>query len=198
MKIKTLVISLVIIIVIGFSGYFILSHRDITKNMMTQIYNTQTNISDKENTKSNSVLPLTNSDYVIMDDKNYIELNGKYEEIKTDNKITETITPNENHAYYAYVYEDFKILSGGDIIAAIDLTTSVFQTSRGVKLGDEISEVVEKYGKSYMDKAEYDEEYEIPGYYEYYYYDSKNTISKYITFFFDKNNKIIGIRLEIL
>ena len=197
MKIKPLVIRLAIIIVIGFSGCFIFFHKDITKDEIIQINTDDKNISVKENLKSNSILPLTNRDFVIKDDDNYIELDGKFEELKTDKKLTETITPNENHAYYVYVYEDFKILSGGEIIASIDLTTPTFQTSRGVKLGDEISEVIEKYGKLYMEKAEYDEDNEIPGYYEYA-YDSKNTISKYITFFFDKSNEIVGVRLEIL
>jgi hypothetical protein len=192
MKIKPLVISLAIIIVMGFGGYFILGQRDIAKDEISQINAENKNLSDNEDTKSSSVLPLSNSDFVIMDDNNYIELNGKYEELITDNKITETIEPNEIHTYYIYVYENFKILSDGNEIAWIDLTTPVFQTSRGIKLGDAISKVIKKYGNTNMDKTQYDEENDIPGQYMYSY------DGKFITFFFDKNNKIVGIRLEIL
>lgn len=178
--------------VIGSGIYFKFNHKNNTNDEIAQIYTDNTNINEKDNTKSNSVLPLTNSDFVIIDDKNYIELNGKYKVLKTDKKIKETIQPDENHAYYIYVYEDFKIYSDGNEITSIDLTTPVFQTSRGIRLGDEILKVIEKYGNTYMEKTQYDEEYDIPGQCIYYY------DGKVITFFFDKNNKIIGIRLEIL
>lgn len=191
MKIKP-IICLVIIIVIGLGVNFKFSHKNNSNDEMAQINTDNTNINEKENTKSNSVLPLTNSDFVIMNDKNYIELDGKYKDFKTDKKVKETKQPDENHAYYIYVYEDFKIHSDGDEIASIDLKTSVFQTSRGIKLGDTILKVIEKYGNTYMEKTQCDEEYDIPGQLIYSY------DGKFITFFFDKNNKIVGIRLEIL
>lgn len=192
MKINPLVISVAIIIVIGFSGYFILSYKDISKDEISQICTNNTNINYEENSKLNTILPLTNNDFVIMDDNNNIELNGKYEDLLTDKKIKKIITPNENHVYYIYVYEDFNILSGGDEIGSIDLTTPVFQTSRGIKLGDTISSVIEKYGNANMSKEEYDEKHDIPGCYMYSYH------GKFISFFFDKNSKIVRIRLEVL
>ncbi len=76
MKIK-LIICLVIIMVIGLGVYFKFSHKNNTNDEIAQIYIDNTNINDKENAESSSVLPLTNSDFVIMDDKNYIGLNGK-------------------------------------------------------------------------------------------------------------------------
>jgi hypothetical protein len=65
----------------------------------------------------------------------------------------------------------------------IDLTSSVFQTSRGIKIGDSLSKVIEKYGKTEIYNLS-----DSPNYYEYSY------SSDFITFFIDKNEKVIGLR----
>lgn len=147
-----------------------------------------------ENDEIESIAPLANEDFVIKDKYCNIELGGKYGDIKTNDKIIEIVPANENHIYDIYKFENFQILTqpGGDasgIIASIDLTTPIIQTSRGISVGDNIQEVVEKYGKP--DESSIADSI-APG--QYVYQDD----GKYITFFVDETGKIELIRFEIV
>lgn len=71
----------------------------------------------------------------------------------------------------------------GNSIWSIRLLTSDFETSRGVKIGDSISKVFEKYGVIDSDDPD-----------SYYYSQDRRGL----TFYVDKNQKIIGITLEEL
>lgn len=146
-----------------------------------------------ENDELESIATLANEDFVIKDNYNNIELGGKYGDLKTNDKIIEIVPANENHIYDIYVFENFKIISqpGGDadsIIGSIDLTTLIIQTPRGISVGDNIQDVVEKYGKP--DESSKADSI-APGQYVYQY------DGKYITFFVDETGKVVLIRFEI-
>lgn len=198
MKFKLLFISniLITIFIFGVSVYFIVGFNRGTadpkvQNDKVEGIDSKANINNSTNIKS--VFPLTNSDFVIKDKNNFIKLGGKYGDLKTNEKITKTVPADENRIYDVYEFENFKLLTqpgGGSnsIIGSIDLTTPIIKTSRGISVGDTISEVVAKYGNpddsSIADSI-------APGQYMYQYN------SKFITFFVNKTGKVVLIRFEI-
>ena len=109
--------------------------------------------------------------------------------METNEKITKTVSANELRAYDIYVFENFKILIGVDTVGSIDLTTRFFQTSRGIRIGDTISKVVEKYGNADDSKTA---DSIAPGQYVY------RHDGEIITFFVDKTGKLVGIRFELV
>lgn len=135
--------------------------------------------------------PLSNEDFVIKDEKNHIELMEKYENIVTDDKIIEFIHANEIYAYDFCEYENFNVRVGLEIISCIELNTPILQTSRGIRVGDSILELV-KYGDSYSDKYDYDDKLDTLGCYIYTYG------YKFIKFFFNKSGDIVRISIEIV
>lgn len=196
MKYKLLFRTLLTIFLISISVYFIVglnrgTSRPKVKNDKYTCTDPKTNIEDKD---SESVVSLTNDDFVIKDKNNNIELGGIYRDLQTNEKITKTVTANENCIYDVYEYENFKIFtqpdeSSSSIIWSIDITTSVIKTSRSISVGDNISEVVKKYGDpDDSDMADSNE----TGQYIYQYN------SEIITFFVDKTGEIVLIRYEIV
>lgn len=192
MKNKLFVISILItIFIFGIGVYFTVSFNRGTnpkiQNDKSESIDSKTKITGNTNIKS--VSPLTNEDFIIKDKNNYIELGGKYGDLKTNEKITETIPCNEKHLYYIYVFENFKIRTGacGGYIGSIDLETPIIQTSRGIIIGDTISEVIKKYGKA--DDSNIADSI-APGQYVYRYN------GNFLTFFVDKIGNVIGIRFE--
>lgn len=199
MKLKLFFLSsiLIIIFLIGVGVYYITSINRAPVNPKAQndsfkSTDSKARINDSSNIKS--VSPLTNEDFVIKDTNNYVELGGKYGDLKTNEKIIKTVPANEQHIYDIYEFDNFKILTqpgGGasSTIGSIDLTTPVIQTSRGITVGDNISEVVEKYGNP-DDASKADSI--APGQYVYRYN------GEVMTFFVDKNDKVVLIRFEIV
>lgn len=198
MKIKLFFISILItIFLIGGAVYFKVSINKETADPQVQndkLESIDSKANTDDGTKIESVFPLTNEDFVIKDKNNYIELGGNYEDLKTDEKIIKTFLADENNIYDVYEFENFKLLtqpggSSSSIIGSIDLTTSAIQTSRGISVGDTISEVVEKYGNpddsSIADSI-------APGQYMYQYN------SEFLTFFVDKTGIVVLIRFEIV
>lgn len=182
---------LITILLLGIGVYFTVSFNNPkVQNDKSEIIDSKIKINDSTNIKS--VSPLTNEDFVIKDKNNYIELGGKYGDLKTNEKISETVPANEKHIYDIYVFGNFKIVTeaGGGAnsrIESIDLTTPIIQTSRGIRVGDTISDVVEKYGNA-DDSIIADSI--APGQYLYSY--NGNTL----TFFVDKMGNVVGIRFE--
>jgi hypothetical protein len=144
----------------------------------------QTTIMDNSN--ADLISPLTNKDFIIIDDDTYIELGGKYNDLETRDNIINMRLANENFAYDVYVYDSFKITTkqggqDGSIILSINLTTSRYQTSRGIRVGDNLSEAEEKYGNPDDSGIT-----EIRGHHRYYYDDR-------ILTFYTNDNKIITV-----
>lgn len=203
MKFKLLFISRVLIttFLIGIStyAYFIggfnrrtVSPKVKVQNYKYEIIDYQVNINGGSNIKS--IFSLTNEDFVIEDKNNYIELGRIYGDLKTNEKITKTVPADENSIYDVYEFENFTILTqpgGGSssIIGSINILTPIIQTSRGISVGDTISEVIEKYGNpdvsSIADSIS-------PGQYMYQYNGGC------MTYFVDKNEKVVLIRFEIV
>ena len=131
---------------------------------------------------------LMDDDFVIKYDSNYIKLNEPYEDIETNEKLINFYPVTENHVYEVYEYENFIISvspnsDNGSKILSINLTSDKIETSRGIKVGDSISNVFEKYGEPdsrYSSEFNYHQE------------------GKFITFYFDDYEKVIGIKFELI
>ncbi|MDP4183122.1 MAG: hypothetical protein Q8942_18790 [Bacillota bacterium] len=195
MKVRLPFISPLVIIIILIGVYFFASIdrgtiNNTIQNSKIKSNDSKTKIADI--TKIKAVSPITNEDFVIKDKNNDIELGGKYGDLKTNEKITKTVPDNEIHAYFIYIFENFKILTQpcGDtssIIGSITLTTPIIQTSRGIRIGDTKTEVAKKYGNP-DDTSTADSI--TPGQYVYRYN------GKFLTFIVDKIGKVVGIRFE--
>jgi hypothetical protein len=178
--VKSKLIIITILLCIG--AYFIIDiGREVTKPEI------QNGISEVTDTQTNIINPLTDEDFVIKDKDNYIELGGKYEDLKTNEKITDTYEPNENRAYYSYFCENFTITTDGNSISCIDLETNILKTSREIRVGDSITKIFKIYGKSKYYKISGEN-----GYYDY------HMVGKIITFYVDKTKKVTRIRMELV
>lgn len=144
------------------------------------------------NEEFDEIEPYNNADFQIKDDNNFIDLLGEYDKLVTSEKLIELKEPDETNKDYVYTYANFKIITDGDVIKSIELTTPVLSTNRGINIGDKIGDVQKKYGNSCRDKRKYDKENGILGQYEY--YRSEQTI----TFFIDEEGTVVSIRIVAL
>jgi hypothetical protein len=160
-------------------------------NQNIKSIDSKTNMKDSTNIKSD--LSLTDDDFVINEKNHHFELAGQFSDLKTNEKIIKTVPANESHIYDVYQFKNFKLITqpsgrSGSIIG-IDLTTSIIQTSRGIRVGDGISDVIEKYGDpddhSLADSI-------APGQYIYQYN------GKFLTFFINKAKKVVLIGFELV
>lgn len=192
---KIILLSLIIILISAGIGYLINNKETVNPNgTYNKLVNADSKANNNDGSNVKSDLSLTNEDFIIKDNNNYIELEGRFENLVTNDKNIEIIPAHENHIYETYVYDNFKILiqPGGDnsnIILSIDLTTPVLKTSRGISVGATLSKVVEEYG--YPDN--YSNTDSITSDQYYYQYDGK-----VITFFIDEEDKVVLIRYEIV
>lgn len=157
-----------------------------TKNKEQGVKNTN-NGSKKEIENENKTI-LTDEDFIIRSDDTFIQLGERFDEMKISEKVLLHKPCNEDQVYDTYIYDDFVLLVSfeskkGDTIWSIRLLTSEFETSRGVKIGDSISKVFEKYGVTDSDDSDF------------YYYSQDG---RGLTFDVDENEKIIGIKIEEL
>lgn len=198
MKIKISIISILItILLIGVGVYFISSINKVSVNSKEQndkSENTDPKARINDNLNAKAVSPLTHEDFVIKDTNNYIELGGQYNDLKTNEKIIKNVPANEKYIYDIYEFDNFKILTqpgedANSIIASIDLTSPIIHTLRGIGVGDTISEVIEKYGKQ---DSTINVDSVAPGQNVYIYNGEQ------LTFFVDKNEKVVLIRFEII
>ncbi len=176
--------------VVGFSSGTIIPKK---QNDKLKIESIDSNPKITENINKESVfVPLTSEDFIIKDENNYIELGGKNGNIKTNEKITEFFPANEHHIYQTYVFENFRITTTPEgetdsTIFCINLDTPVLCTSKGIKIGDDESEVLEKYGS--VKHHDISDETRL---YRYYFED------KILTIFVDQKGEVTGIRYEII
>lgn len=132
------------------------------------------------------IAPLSDEDFIIKNDDNFVELGNTFKNLKTDEKNADIQYANEKHAYDIYAFKNFTIstqpLDEG-IIFSIYLTTPILKTFRNISIGDTISDVFEKYGL--VD--------EVPsGLYMYRYND------KILTFYADESGKVTGIHFQFV
>lgn len=131
---------------------------------------------------------LVDDDFTVKYDSNYIKLNEPYENIETNEKLINFRPVTENHVYEVYEYENFIVSvspnsDNGSKILSINLTSNKIETSREIKVGDSISSVFEKYGEpDRRYSAEFNYHHE----------------GKFITFYFNDYEKIIGIKFELI
>lgn len=156
-----------------------------TKNREQKVEDTNSGSKKIEN--ENKTI-LTDEDFIIRSDDTFIQLGEPFDEIKIGKKVLSHEPCNEDQVYDTYFYDDFVLLVSfepkkGDTIWSIRLLTSEFETSRGVKIGDSISKVFEKYGVIDSDDSDF------------YYYSQDG---RGLTFDVDENEKIIGIKIEKL
>lgn len=135
--------------------------------------------------KINVFFGLSDQDFVIADEDTNIELNDKYEYLVTIETLIDKKNVDEKRVYCTYVYANFIVSVSpiNDSIFYINLLTPQYKTARGIAIGDSIEDVEEKYGSSVI-KSENSISY--------------NHNAKFITFWFDGDNEVTRIVLEML
>jgi hypothetical protein len=138
---------------------------------------------------SNQDFELKNIDFMIFSDSTKIVLGESLDSIVTTDKIINKRSADSKIANDIIVYDNYKlkINISDKIIIAIELTTSVYKTNRGIKVGDTLSQVIDKYGD--YDKLNNSD---LREFYMYYFED------KILTFCIDKDNVIVGIKYEFV
>lgn len=178
-------VILIIIFILCIGIYFTDSSNKETIKHKTQNLKIET-VNAKKILDNESGFSLYDRDFIIKDKNNCIELGGKYKELETNEKIKEKINPDEDAPFYYYEYENFSITTDGESIDSIELTTPILETSKGIRIGDQISKVFKKYGK-----VKYEKVSSTTGYYMYL------VKGKAITFYVD--SKIIyDIEFELI
>ena len=138
----------------------------------------------QENTPKPQVVALNEEDFIIRDENNYIKLDDKYENLVTNEKVTSILGVTENRAYESYVYESFVVSVASDIFR-ISIISPAIETSRGIRVGDSMETVFEKYGM-----AEFLQLDSATGYYMY------SHEAKFVRFNFDSSKKVSSILIE--
>jgi hypothetical protein len=138
---------------------------------------------------SNQDFELKNIDFMIFSDSTKIVLGESLDSIVTTDKIINKRSADSKIANDIIVYDNYKlkINISDKIIIAIELTTSDYKTNRGIKVGDTLSQVIDKYGD--YDKLNNSD---LREFYMYYFED------KILTFCIDKDNVIVGIKYEFV
>ncbi len=157
-----------------------------TKNREQEVEYTKCG-SQKESEDKNSTI-LSDEDFIIQNKDTFIKLGEPFNEMRIGEKVKLHEPCNEEHVYDTYIYKNVVLkvsfdTKKGDSIWSIRLLNSNLATARGVKIGDSISKVFEKYGV--IDSDDLD---------SYCYSQDRRSL----IFCIDENKKIIGILLEEL
>lgn len=148
-----LVSTIACVLVLVMSMYLV--GKGVNFSKQTQKYeNVTSNKNTTDNLSRKNPAPLSEKDFIVRNDSSFIELGGKYGDIKTNEKITGSSYANANRAYDVFVYENFTVMTNGNIFS-ISLTTPVLKTYRGVSVGDPIAKVFENYGAAANKDASY-------------------------------------------
>ncbi|MFV0240584.1 MAG: hypothetical protein ACK5H4_11190 [Lacrimispora sphenoides] len=181
-KTKSLLITIMLsVILTGCASAFQASSEKNQQNQTTE--NMTLHPGTADNTDKNTPASLSDEDFIVKNENTFIELNGNYENLITNEEIVNVRYLDEKRAYDTYVYENFIVSVSPtpyNTVFFINLVTSELETSRGIRVGDFISDVFEKYGlvdgNSYM-----------------YHYDDK-----ILTFYIDKDGKVTNIKFEMI
>ena len=128
---------------------------------------------------------LNDEDFIIKDENNDNKLGDKCENLVTTEKMITMQGETENRAYESYVYENF-VVSGGPNIFRIQITSPMIETSKGIRIGDDIEKVIERYGE-----ADFYESNDATGYCMY------GHEAKFVLFYFDSSKKVTSISIEL-
>lgn len=138
--------------------------------------------------KVQEICVLDDNDFKIIDNGTNIVLGGNYDELETLEKLVSARLSAENNVNDIFVYDDFKVVVNPQgMIVGIDLTTSKFETKRGIKVNDCLSDVLVKYGD--FDNSSANELREVYIYYK---------DDMILTFYADTAGIIVGIKYEYI
>lgn len=135
---------------------------------------------------------LTDKDFVIKNKDTFIKLDEPFDEMEIGEEVISYRNVTENHPYEIYSYNNFVLTVGWDMVKkkdtiwTITLLTPCLETNRGVKIGDSISVVFEKYGKPNYEST-------LEEYRKIYYYSKEYKILIFET---DENEKIAKIKFD--
>lgn len=172
-----------LIVMIVFS-FMLLSgcNEEVNSDMYGKTETSSTKVTEEEKPYT-----LTEKDFNVKSKDSCIEFGGVIDDLYVNEKLTYHRPLSEKRAYEIYKYENFTLeVALDNTIFSIDLFTSEFETARGIKVGDSIDKVFEKYGMTEKDENSYDYQYDGPDAY------------RWITFEVDENEIITGIHLEAL
>ncbi len=184
MKILLMTIMLSIIITICLDIYTSFNEKEGEQTQKHENIVIPFNTSD--NTTKKFTAPLSDEDFIVKNDSTFIELGGKYTDMKTDEEIVSIHDADEKQAYKVVTFENFIIATvpvNEGAIMYINLTTSVLKTHRGISIGDTMSDVFNEYGL--VDTI-------LPESYKYHYN------GKILTFYIDEYDKVTRIQLELV
>ena len=185
--IKSIFLLLTIILSVVLSSCVNVFQPSDETNEQNQIIKNVTLYPDNtDDTSKNIPAPLSDEDFVIKNDDTFIELNGIYENLITCDDIVNVSYLDEKRVYDTYIYNNFTVSVSPapyNTIFFINLVTSELETSRRVKVGDTMSDVIQKYGLT--DEISLD-------FLAYHYK------SKILTFFFNQNGNITNIGFEMI
>jgi hypothetical protein len=137
--------------------------------------------------EENVIDDLSEEDFMLENEDFSFCLGMKYEDFALFD--IDELEPYRDKTYYFIVHEDYKIkvAMGDKSIFFLDLITSKYETTRGISVGDSLSDMLESYGHDYSQSEAFDKEFYT------YYYDGKN-----LTFVVDENQTIISVTFDSL
>jgi len=181
-KTKSVLIVIVLLVVLtGCANAFIENSEKIEQNQT--IVNTTLHSDATDNIEKNTPIALSDEDFTVKNKNTFIELNGNYENLITNEEIVNARYLDEKRAYDTYVYENFIVSVSPtpyNTVFFINLVSPEFKTYRGISVGDSISDVFEKYGL-------------VDGNSYVYFYDYK-----ILTFYVDKDGNVTNITFEMI
>ncbi|SET46561.1 hypothetical protein SAMN05443270_0160 [Lacrimispora sphenoides] len=178
-----LIIVILFISLTGCTNTFQSTSEKKEQNQTLEYMTQQPHITD--NTDKNIPTALSDEDFIVKNKDTFIELRSSYENLITNEEISYISYLNEDHVFDTYVYENFivSVSPANNTVFSINLVTPELKTSRGIGVGNSISDIAEKYG---LDDETYDRTLV-------YHYDFKMLI-----FYVDKDGIITNIVLEMI
>ena len=183
-KIRYLLISIMLSVILSGCADALQSGEEKTiQNQTEEIMTMHPDTTD--NTSIDTPATLSDKDFIIKNNDTFIELNGNYENLISNEEIVQVSYLDENHVYDTYVYENFiiSVSPPGNVIFHINLLTSELETSRGISIGDSISDVCDKYGVPDSMASEY------------YLYTYEHDL---LFFYIDEYGKVTKIKFEMI
>jgi len=164
---------------------FIVLVRLLTSGCSTENVSSTQNTLEPQEQAMKAVL-LKDEDFIIKDENNYFKLGDGYKNLVTNESVISISEATVNRAYASYMYESFFVSVGVEIFR-ISITSPMLETSRGIRVGDTMEKVIEKYGGAGYQKL----------------LDTTECCSygcgaKFVSFYFDSNQRVSSIEMWII